>query len=106
MIRVVAVEEMLHLTLAANVLNAAGGTPDLTGPGFVPSYPAYLPDGEDDFQVDLQRFSPDAVETFLKIERPGKAPERGGAAARRHDTERAAARRRPGRAEDALLQHR
>ena len=74
-IRVVAVEEMLHLTLAANVLNATGGTVDLTGSDFVPSYPAYLPDGEDDFQVDLQRFSRDAVETFLNIERPAAAPE-------------------------------
>ncbi|MGW2783594.1 ferritin-like domain-containing protein [Streptomyces populi] len=73
-IRVTAVEEMLHLTLAANVLNAIGGTPDLTRPGFVPSYPAYLPDGEDDFTVDLRPFSPEAVETFCKIERPGKAP--------------------------------
>ena len=35
-----------------------------------PSYPAYLPDGETDFSVDLQRFSPEAVETFLRIERP------------------------------------
>ena len=51
-LRVVAVEEMLHLTLAANVLNAVGGTPDLTRPGFVPDYPAYLPDGETDFQVE------------------------------------------------------
>lgn len=73
-IRVVAVEEMLHLTLVANVLNAIGGTPDLTRPGFVPSYPAYLPDGEDDFTVDLRPFSPEAVETFCKIERPGSAP--------------------------------
>jgi hypothetical protein len=74
-IRVVAVEEMLHLTLAANVLNAVGGAPDLTGPDFVPTYPAFLPDGEDDFQVDLQRFSKEAVDTFLKIERPAGAPD-------------------------------
>lgn len=73
-IRVTAVEEMLHLTLVANVMNAIGGTPDLTRPGFVPSYPAYLPDGEDDFTVDLRPFSPEAVETFCRIERPGKAP--------------------------------
>jgi hypothetical protein len=73
-IRVVAVEEMLHLTLAANVMNAIGGTPDLTRPGFVPSYPAYLPDGETDFSVDLRPFSTEAIETFCKIERPGKAP--------------------------------
>lgn len=73
-LRVVVVEEMLHLTLAANILNAVGGTPDLTVNGFVPLYPAYLPDGEQDFTVDLQPFSKDAINTFLKIERPGKAP--------------------------------
>ena len=74
-LRVVVVEEMLHLTLVANVMNAVGGTPDLTQPDFVPAYPAYLPDGEKDFQVDLQPFSKDAVKTFLKIERPAKAPD-------------------------------
>jgi hypothetical protein len=76
-IRVVAVEEMLHLTLVANVLNAIGGKPDLTRPGFVPSYPAVLPDGADDFTVDLRPFSPEAMETFCKIERPGMAPSAG-----------------------------
>jgi hypothetical protein len=76
-LRVVAVEEMLHLTLVANVLNAVGAVPDLTRPGFVPSYPAYLPDGENDFTVDLRPFSPEAVETFCKIERPGRAPSAG-----------------------------
>jgi ferritin-like protein len=74
-IRVVVVEEMLHLTLATNILNAVGGTPDLTQPGFVPAYPAYLPDGETDFQVDLQAFGREAIETFLKIERPRRAPD-------------------------------
>jgi hypothetical protein len=73
-IRVVVVEEMLHLTLAANILNAVGGKPDLTVPGFVPLYPTGLPDGEKDFVVDLQPFSEKAVDTFLKIERPAKAP--------------------------------
>ncbi|EST35056.1 ferritin-like domain-containing protein [Streptomyces roseochromogenus] len=87
-IRVAAVEEMLHLTLVANVLNAIGGKPDLTRPGFVPSYPAYLPDGEDDFTVDLRPFSPEAVETFCKIERPGKAPSAGARLVRRADSGR------------------
>jgi hypothetical protein len=72
-LRAVVVEEMLHLTLAANILNAVGGTPDLTAPDFVPEYPAYLPDGETDFQVDLQRFSKAAIDTFLRIERPARA---------------------------------
>jgi Ferritin-like len=74
LIRVVAVEEMLHLTLVANVMNAVGIKPDLTQDGFVPRYPAHLPDGEQDFQVSLQPFSRKAVSTFLKIERPAKAP--------------------------------
>jgi hypothetical protein len=73
-LRVVAVEEMLHLTLAANLLNAVGGTPDLTGPDFVPGYPACLPSGANDFTVSRERFSKDCVKTFQKIERPRRAP--------------------------------
>ncbi|WP_328659678.1 ferritin-like domain-containing protein [Streptomyces sp. NBC_00334] len=72
-IRVVAVEEMLHLTLVANVLNAVGGTPDLTKPGFVPNYPTRLPCGPDYFEVHLRPFSPEALDTFLKIEKPAQA---------------------------------
>lgn len=72
-IRAVVVEEMLHLTLAANMLNAVGGRPDLSGPGFVPRYPTRLPDGETDFEVSLQCFSREAIETFMSIERPARA---------------------------------
>ncbi|GHD43826.1 ferritin-like domain-containing protein [Streptomyces galbus] len=72
-IRVVAVEEMLHLTLVANVLNAVGGTPDLTRPGFVPTYPTRLPCGPDYFEVHLRPFSREALDTFLKIEKPAEA---------------------------------
>src|SRR3954447_13972148 len=67
-IRVVAVEEMLHLTLAANLLNALGGTPDLTKDGFVPVYPAHLPDGEEDFEIGTRSFSRETLEGFLQIE--------------------------------------
>ncbi|MEU4744578.1 ferritin-like protein [Actinosynnema sp. NPDC023658] len=72
-IRVVAVEEMLHLTLVANVLNAVGGTPNLTRPGFVPNYPTRLPSGPDYFEVHLRPFSREALDTFLKIEKPAQA---------------------------------
>jgi rubrerythrin len=72
-LRVVAVEEMLHLTLAANLLNSIGGQPDLTAKGFVPRFPTPLPDGETDFKVSLMKFSREAVETFCKIERPAIA---------------------------------
>ncbi len=73
-LRVIAVEEMLHLTLAANVLNAVGGEPDPTRKGFVPPYPTPLPDGEDDFEVSLLPFGKKALNGFLKIERPAMAP--------------------------------
>lgn len=74
-LRTVVVEEMLHLALVANILNAVGGKVDLTAPNFVPSYPAPLPDGEKDFTVSLRPFSSAALDTFLKIERPKRAPD-------------------------------
>lgn len=74
-IRVVAIEEMLHLTLAANILNAVGGTPNFTRKDFVPNYPTYLPSGQTDFKVGLEKFSESALETFLNIERPAARPE-------------------------------
>lgn len=66
-IKSVVLEEMLHMILAANVLNAIGGEPILTHPKFVPKYPkAPL----FSFPVHLEKFSKPAIETFLKIERP------------------------------------
>jgi hypothetical protein len=69
-IRSVVMEEMLHMTLAANLLNAVGGTVNLLHPGFVPDYPVCLPHSDGAFEVSLQKFSPEAIETFLKIEHP------------------------------------
>jgi CDGSH-type Zn-finger protein len=66
----VVVEEMLHMTLAANLLNAVGGTPVLDDPDFIVEYPAFLPYSNDVVEVPLTRFSPAAVQTFLAIERP------------------------------------
>jgi Ferritin-like len=76
-LRVIAVEEMLHMTLASNLLNAVGGKVDLLRPGFVPAFPTYLPDGEKDFEVNRERFSRSAIETFLKIERPARPADQG-----------------------------
>jgi hypothetical protein len=76
-IRSVAVEEMLHLTLVANVLNAVGGQVrhTLTANGFIPTYPTYLPTGETEFEVGLRGFSPETIETFMKIERMQEVPD-------------------------------
>jgi hypothetical protein len=98
-LRVIAVEEMLHLTIAANLMNAIGGTPDLTLKGFVPSYPAYLPDGETDFEVGLAAFNKDSLATFMQIERPGAVIEHGKLVHRRYHPEATAIAAAPGHAE-------
>ena len=69
-IKSVLIEEMLHLTLAANILNAVGGHPDLIHPKFVPRYPHKLPHSGDRFQIHIEKFSIQALKTFEKIERP------------------------------------
>ncbi|MGB8196467.1 MAG: ferritin-like protein [Acidimicrobiales bacterium] len=70
-IRSVFIEEMLHLALAANILNAIGGTPTLNDLGFVPVYPAPLPHSDQSFTVSLAPFTPATIENFMQIERPG-----------------------------------
>jgi|WetSurMetagenome_2_1015567.scaffolds.fasta_scaffold20733_3 CDGSH-type Zn-finger protein len=65
-------EEMLHMTLAANLLNAVGGLPRIDAPGFMPSFPAFLPHSNRAFAVSLTKFSPDALASFLRIERPAE----------------------------------
>jgi hypothetical protein len=77
----VVMEEMLHLTLAANVMNAIGYTPSIGHAGFVPSYPTRLPYCTRHFEISLGRFSKQALDTFLRIERPERLPERTTAAA-------------------------
>jgi hypothetical protein len=69
-IRGVVMEEMLHMTLAANVLIAVGGRPRIDKPDFVPQYPTRLPHSDGAFQVNLEKFSRCSIETFLKIEKP------------------------------------
>ena len=71
-IRSVVTEEMLHLTLAANLLSAVGGRPVLDRPGVLPRYPGPLPGTVDDgLVVGLAPFSVDLVrDTFMRIEQP------------------------------------
>ena len=74
----VMIEEMLHLTLAANLLNAVGGRPQIDTPRLLRPYPRPLPHSDGSFEVPLARFSPESLEVFLKIERPappGARPE-------------------------------
>ena len=81
-IKSVVLEEMLHLIMAANLMNAIGGTPKI-GDGetgndgkFIPSYPTGLPGGIDpSLHVGLKYFCRNAIETFIQIEHPAKEVE-------------------------------
>ncbi|MFB4274409.1 ferritin-like domain-containing protein [Nonomuraea sp. MTCD27] len=63
-------EEMLHLTLAANLLNAVGGTPRLDTPRMLPPHPRPLPHGDRSLELSLVPFGAEALELFLRIEQP------------------------------------
>ncbi|NJP88615.1 hypothetical protein HCN51_03935 [Nonomuraea sp. FMUSA5-5] len=71
-------EEMLHLALAANLLNAVGGRPVLDTPRMLPPHPRRLPHGDRSLELSLVPFGAEALEMFLRLERPappGAAPE-------------------------------
>ncbi len=70
-VRSVVIEEMLHMAIAANVLNAIGGTPIIDKPGFIPTYPGPVPLDIDGLVVHLRKLSRQQVEdTFRAIEMP------------------------------------
>ena len=73
-IQSVVVEEMLHMALAANVLNGIGGVPstadvpNLGNP--IPKFPTdvfFLPGLG---KLDLAGFSKESIQTFINIEKP------------------------------------
>lgn len=66
-IRQVMVEEMLHMVLAANVLNAVGGKPCLTDLEQLPSYPFQF-FKEDEFRLHLRSFKPQQIKDFRTVE--------------------------------------
>ncbi len=68
----VVIEEMLHMTIAGNILNAIGGSPDINKKDFIPDYKCHLPMGiGGELEVGLERYSPDLVHNvFMEIEEP------------------------------------
>jgi hypothetical protein len=68
----VAVEEMLHMAIVANVLNAMAGRPAIDQPEFIPSYPTRLPmNVGSGIEVGLRKFSKALVhDVFMTIEEP------------------------------------
>jgi len=68
----VVMEEMLHMVLAANVLNAIGGKPTVNTKAFVPSYPVDLE--KLGLTVNLEKFAKSSIDLFIKIEHPDTIP--------------------------------
>jgi hypothetical protein len=68
----VALEEMLHMNLVANLLNAVGGHPRLNSSDFIPKYPTHLPGAvQDELMVPLAPFNMELLRNvFMKIEEP------------------------------------
>src|SRR5262245_62341295 len=74
-IRFVAMEEMVHMCLACNILNALGTNPTLTAP----TYPGPLPGGisgggTKPLIIHLFPFSRDAMAQAMAIEEPEHGP--------------------------------
>ncbi len=70
-IREIIIEEMLHMTIAANILIAIGGHPSINQPEFIPKYPGPLPMNVGDLEVGIEPFSIALVKnTFMEIEEP------------------------------------
>ncbi len=68
----IVIEEMLHMTIACNILNALGGSPAINKKDFVPEYPGPLPMGiGGNLIVGLQGYSKEVVKNvFMEIEEP------------------------------------
>ncbi|WP_329537316.1 ferritin-like protein (plasmid) [Streptomyces sp. NBC_01450] len=64
------VEEMIHLSLAANLLNAVGGQPRLDTPQMLPRHPRPLPHGDRSLELSLVPYGAEALEMFLRLEQP------------------------------------
>ncbi|HEY6350252.1 MAG TPA: ferritin-like protein [Candidatus Angelobacter sp.] len=71
LIRSIVVEEMLHMTISANILIAIGGHPQINTRDFVPSYPGPLPMNIGGLIVGIEAFSIELTKnTFMAIEEP------------------------------------
>ncbi|UDF04877.1 ferritin-like domain-containing protein [Asticcacaulis sp. AND118] len=70
----VAIDEMTHLTLVANLMNAIGGVAHLSRPNF-PVADGYHPSG---IQVRLAPFTHETLQHFIYLERPEGSHESDG----------------------------
>lgn len=72
----IVLQEMLHMGIACNLLNAIGGHAFIDAPHVVPRYPTSLPGGvHPGLVIQLQAISKPLIETiFMEIEKPENGP--------------------------------
>ncbi len=75
-IQTIVLEEMGHMGLACNMLNAIGGSPQINTAAAVPQYPSHLPGGvRPQLTVGLVGLSKQVVlDTYMQIEYPEGGP--------------------------------
>ncbi len=66
------VEEMIHLALVANLLNAVGGRPRLDVPHMMPPHPRTMPHADPSIELSLLPFGKEALGMFLRLEQPAR----------------------------------
>ncbi|MEU9317282.1 ferritin-like protein [Streptomyces sp. NPDC048295] len=64
------VEEIIHLALVANLLNAIGGEPRLDAPHMLPPHPRTMPHADPSIELALLPFGKEALGMFLRLEQP------------------------------------
>ena len=70
LIKQILIEEMLHFSLACNLLNALGEPPRIAHSRFIPRYPTPLPESDACFSIHIERCCDCSLQTFMRIERP------------------------------------
>eukprot|EP00058_Branchiostoma_floridae_P006697 XP_002592185.1 hypothetical protein BRAFLDRAFT_88078 [Branchiostoma floridae] len=72
LLKSIVVEEMHHMSLVANILNAIGGKPVLNDPNIIPTYPGPLPGGCSlSIPIQLSKCSRDQIhDVFMAVEMP------------------------------------
>lgn len=63
----VVAEEMLHLSLAGNILKSIDGLPKLYGPKIIPSYPSNLRYRIPDLPLLLRAMTKKNLKTFIEV---------------------------------------
>lgn len=69
----VAKEEMNHMAMACNIMNAVGGFVNCANPSFIPSYPTDLPGHSEtvsSMEIGLHKLSKESIVGFMYIELP------------------------------------